>query len=191
MKKHDSTSQPENNPMPDYKTDKVFDPKFIWQLIIQALFIGIVVTLAQTYFQSKFQPTTALETLRVQTNLNSKKEVYFQAMELMNRHLAFTDFTVNGKLMDTTHRIRGTKYPSEYEINSCFSKLCVYCEDNDIVLAYWHFFVDKNRNNVGPIKRMREFVGLIRKDLGNGDITIDTTKDQYQYIVSHRDTSTR
>lgn len=103
----------------------IFTKEFIYQFIIQVIFSGLIIFYFQNYIQNISAPITAAEILKKENFLNSKRDTYFQALELLNRNLSNSEFITNGIVSDSTNRIRGGNYPSELEVNSCFSKLCI------------------------------------------------------------------
>lgn len=159
---------------------KIFTKEFTSQFIIQILFTGIIIFCFQTYINSVSTPMTAAETLKKENFLNSKRDTYFQALDLLNRNLSNTNFTMNGILSDTINRTRGGNYPTELEVNSCFSKLCIYSDDENIPIIFQKMFVSDSKSR--PILEMLTFVKLVRKDLGYGDTKIDSIGDRYKFI---------
>lgn len=164
---------------------KIFSAEFFGQLFLQVILIGILLFFLHNYYQNKWAPLTAAETLKKENFLNSKRDTYFQAIDILNRNLANSEFTVNGIISDTANRKRGGSYPTELEINSCFSKLCIYSDDENIPLTFYKLF-DTNDKNLRPILEMSTFINLLRKDLGYGDAIIDTTQDRYKFIQVRR-----
>lgn len=164
---------------------KILTPEFLGQMLIQVVFIGIILFFLHNYYQRKWTPLTAAETLKKENLLNSKRDIYFEAIDILNRNLANTDFTVHGRLSDTSNRRRGGAYPTELEVNSCFSKLCIYSDNEEIPLTFYKLF-DTNDRNARPILQMSIFINLLRKDLGYGDAIIDTVQDRYKFIQIHR-----
>lgn len=162
----------------------IFTSEFTGRLIIEVIALGIVVFLIQGYFNNKWQPITAAETLKRENFLNAKRDTYFEAINILNRNLAYTSFTVDGKLSDTTNRNIGGTYPSDIEINSCFSKLCIYSDNSEIPLLYQKMFLSDSSRR--PILQMVTFINLVRRDLGYGNAIIDTTGDRYKFIQTHR-----
>lgn len=162
----------------------IFTSEFTGRLIIESVALGIVVFLIQGYFNNKWQPITAAETLKRENFLNAKRDIYFEAINILNRNLAYTLFTVDGKLVDTTNRNIGSTYPSDTEINSCFSKLCIYSDNPEIPLIYQKMFLSGSSRR--PILQMVTFINLVRQDLGYGNAIIDTTGDRYKFIQTHR-----
>ena len=75
-------------------------------------------------------------------------------------------------------------YPNDIEINSCFSKLCIYSDNPKIPLSYQRLFL--NDTAIRPVFEMTTFINLVRQDLGYGDAIIDTTADRYKFIQTHR-----
>lgn len=164
---------------------KIFTSEFIGQLIIQIALSGVVLFFLHGYFQNKWIPLTAAETLKKENFLNAKRDVYFEAIDILNRNLANSEFTINGMLQDTTNRRRGGTYPTELEVNSCFSKLCIYSDNKQIPVVFQRLF-DSNDKNLKPILEMVTFINLVREDLGYGVAIIDTIQDRYKFIQVHR-----
>lgn len=159
--------------------------EIIKALIINVVLVGIFVFFFQKFIEHKIKPLTAEETLRKENFLNAKRDVFYEAIDILNRTFANSNFTLNGVPQDTTNRLRGCKYPSELEVNSCFSKLCIYSNDAQIPLKFYTILVPENKN-IRPVYEMSIFINLIRNDLGYGDIKIDLSKDQYRFISVHR-----
>ena len=160
---------------------KIFTPEFFGQLILQFIILGLFMS----FIQYKQAPLTAAETLKKENFLNAKRDTYFQSIDILNRVLANTDFTTDGVLADTSNRKRGGTYPTELEINSCFSKLCIYSDDKNIPLTFYKIF-DTNDKSLKPILEMSKFINLTRKDMSYGNSIIDTTNDRYKFISVHR-----
>lgn len=138
-----------------------------------------------SWVQYKQVPLTAAETLKRENFLNAKRDTYFEAITILNRDLAHTDFTVDGKLADTTNRNIGGTYPTDIEINSCFSKLCIYSDNPQIPLTYQKIF-NTSDPTIKPVLEMVTFINLVRQYLGYGDAIIDTIGDRYKFIQTHR-----
>lgn len=157
--------------------------------IIQVLFLGILIFAFHKYFEHKLEPLTAAETLKRQNFLNAKKEVYYEAIDLANREYAFMEFTdSSGKIMTNYSRDRGTKKPTEYEVNTCFSKLCIYSDDRNILKLYKKLFLYDPKGK--PIQVLEDFVNLLRKDLGYGEGIITPRTNEYEYIsIGIKDTT--
>jgi hypothetical protein len=149
------------------------------QIILQFIVLGILLFFIQMYYKNKWEPITAAEVLKRENYLNSKKEVYFEAISLLNRYFANIDFT-NSNIHKSVRK-RGMDYPSETEVNSCFSKLCIYSNDKNIPLTFQKIFLNKD-GKVFIIKEMSNIVSLIRADLSYDKIDLDSTKDEYLYI---------
>jgi hypothetical protein len=164
---------------------KIFTPEYIGQIIIQFLIIGIILFFVQNHFQNKWAPLTAAETLKKENFLNAKRDTYFEAINILNRNLANSQFIINGVVPDSSKRNIGGSYPTDVEINSCFSKLCIYSDNPQIPLTYQKLFYT-NDKNIRPILEMVNFINLVRRDLGYGDAIIDTIGDRYKFIQTHR-----
>jgi hypothetical protein len=165
--------------------NKEFVKEHIFWIFIEVIVIGIVIFLVQGYFNNRWQPLTAAETLRKENYLNAKRDTYFEAINILNRTLANTNFITQGKVSDTTNRNIGGTYPTDIEINSCFSKLCIYSDDKGIPETYLNLF-NTSDPNIKPILEMVTFINLLRQDMGYGKAIIDTTRDGYRFIQTHR-----
>ncbi|MBI5102236.1 MAG: hypothetical protein HZB33_10425 [Nitrospirae bacterium] len=165
--------------------NKIFTPKFIASILLQVVLLGGVVFFIQKYFENKWAPLTAEETLRRENFLNAKRDTYFQAIDILNRALANSEFTENGKPADLSHRNRGGKYPTELEVNSCFSKLCIYSSNKEILKTYRKLF-DTSDKQLKPILEMGNFINLLRKDLGYENVIVDPYQNEYQFIQIRR-----
>ncbi len=163
----------------------IFTPEFIGKFILEVIAIGIVVFLIQGYFNNKWQPVTAAETLKRENFLNAKRDTYYEAIDILNRTLANSPFTIDGKLVDTTNSNIGGTYPNDIEINSCFSKLCIYSDNSRIPTTYQRLF-NTSDPSIKPVLEMVTFINLVRQDLGYGEAIIDTTGDRYKFIQTHR-----
>jgi len=164
---------------------EVFSSEFFVRVIIEVLLLGVVVFFIQRYFENKWAPLTAAETLKKENFLNAKRDTYFEAISILNRALINDSFIENGKVSDNLNRNPGSEYPNDLEINSCFSKLCIYSDDKEVLDLYRKLFLARDSTS-RPILDMRNFIIHLRQDLGYGDIKIDPTKDEYQLIITHR-----
>lgn len=158
----------------------IFTREFSIRVIIEVILLGIVVFFVQNHFQNKWQPLTAAETLKKENFLNAKRDVYFQAIELANRAVGNSDLYEPGKNKIDRPRNIGSKYPTEIEVNSCFSKLCIYSDDKEIILLFKEIFLPINTTR--PIAVLEDLINLMRKDLGYGKGIISLETNEYQYI---------
>lgn len=156
--------------------------EFIAQLIINVLFLGVIIFAFQSFFVHKLKPLTASETLKRENFLNAKRDAYYEAIEIANREYAFIEFTDRtGKSAIPYERSRGTKKPTEFEVNTCFSKLCIYSDNLEIPILYKKLFIKEPDGR--PIQIIEDFVNLLREDLGYGNGIITPRTDEYQYIL--------
>lgn len=162
---------------------KVFTPEFWGQALIQFFFIGIVLFFLHSYYQNKWTPLTAAETLKKENLLNAKKDVYFEALLLINRSLSNTQFITNGVLSDTSHLDKGGKYPNVTEINVCISKLAILSNTKDIPLTFIRIFHDSLRQTNSE---RTKFINLVRKDIADLEPIFDPEKDILKFIVPHK-----
>lgn len=162
--------------------------EFWLKLIIEALIIGVLIFSFQRTFDYIVKPLTAKEILKQQNLLNEKKEVYVEAIKLINRHIAYLGlYAPDTKPVPVLDRNIGSKYPNENEVNSCFSKICIYSEDNQIPKLFNEIFDDKDPLT-HPMKEIEDFVNLLRLDLGYGKSKKNTDSYLYEYIqIKKRD----
>lgn len=163
------------------KSEPVFDKKFIWQLIIQGILLGVIVSLSQKYFESWLGPPTALETLRIENNLNTKVVVYQEAIQLLLKQVE--TLNISGDKSDTSFRNRGKIEFSEIELNYCYTRLCLYADDPNIPIYFLWILAPKGTpfQRITPAVAVYKFLSLIRKDLHNGDIKLDSASYKFLY----------
>jgi hypothetical protein len=163
----------------------IFTQEFASKLILEGVILGCIVFGGQLFFENKYKPITAAEILKKENFLNAKRDIYAQAIDILNRSLANSSFIIGGKTSDTINQNIGGSYPTDLEINSCFSKLCIYSDDPEIPLTYCKLFNIQN-TTIRPILEMSNFINLVRQDLGYGGPIIDTTGDRYKFIKTNR-----
>lgn len=169
------------------KTKQIWKQSVIMTLF-QSVFISFLVFLSQNYLLKLWAPETAAETLKSENYINSKKETYYEAINLVTRSFAmfkFDSIQVDPKFK----RIRGTTYPSEFEINSCLSKLHLYTDNKEIIDSYKRIINFTSGGKVDSLIHYQEiFLKNIKVELsGNKASTINN----YQYIMVNTDTSFR
>lgn len=164
------------------KSEKFFDKKFIWQLIIQGLFLGIIVSLSQKYFESWLGPPTALETLRIENNLNEKTEAYKDAMKLIIRKVQYLSFSQQ-VYIDTSFVNTKEMKQMEMDINFCYQKLCLYSDDPRIPEYFIGILVPEGTKfkHTNVFMSIQKFLGFIRNDLKNGNLKVDST--QFKFLL--------
>jgi hypothetical protein len=154
--------------------------------LVVTILVGIFLYSFQKSIDYKWAPLTAAETLKKENFLNSKRDTYFQAIDIINREFANSNFIEDSVSINQLYRNKGGEYPTELEVNTCYDKLCLYSDKKDIPLTYFNLFKgrDSLNNPIKPIYEMYKFISLIRKDLGYDDILLDYT--EFKYIVEHR-----
>lgn len=152
-------------------------------IIIDFVFIGILNIGLGSWINYKlskrlkdYEPLTAEKMLKRENYLNSKRELFFVLINLLNRNLAAAIWT--GPEAPKNRILEGSR-PTEVEINSCFSKLCLYVDDKKILKDFPYIFTD----DVSP-SRVGEYINLLRKDLGYGEGVI--TPDKYPYVFNSK-----
>ena len=157
---------------------KIFTSEFIAQIFLQFIILGLFMTCVQY----KLAPLTAAEILKQQNYISSKKDIYFEAINLVTRELSGYDFHV---LPDTTKnyaRIKGTTLPTEFEINSCLNKLYLFSNNETIINSFKKNFA----KGYNPIEQNIIMVKAIRLDLGGDG---NSMLNDYQYVQISRDTT--
>ena len=131
-------------------------------------------------------PQTAGETLKRENYISSKRDTYFEAINIVNR--IFADFRFDGIKSDSNYvRLKGTTYPTEYEINSCLSKLYLYTDNPEIIDSFKKICAVRNAAAGEIVKSNIQFLRSIKADLtGEGDSDVIET---YEYIMVNRDTT--
>jgi hypothetical protein len=162
----------------------MFDPEFWTRIIIDVILLGFISVGFGSWLNYKYgkklkelEPLKAEQILRKENYLNSKRDVFFELIGLINRRLASSKW--NGPQVPKNRTVENTK-PTEVEINSCFSKLNLYVDNKVILEKYPYLFSgDSNPVEVG------KFISLLRNDLGYGDSIINSEK--YSYIFNSKD----
>ena len=162
----------------------MFDNEFWIRIIIDVVLLGFISVGFGSWLNfrygkklKEYEPLTAEQILKKENYLNSKRDVFFELIGLLNRNLAST--TWDGPQVPK-NRIAEDSKPTEVEINSCFSKLNLYVDDKEILEKYRYFF----SGNSSPVD-IGNYVSLLRKDLGYGESVIDSEK--YLYIFNSKD----
>ena len=122
----------------------MFDTEFWIRIIIDVVLIGFISVGFGSWLNFKYgkklqelEPLTAEQILRKENYLNSKRDVFFELIGLVNRRFASSEW--NGPQVLKNRTVEHTK-PSEVEINSCFSKLNLYVDNKVILEKYPYLF---------------------------------------------------
>ena len=119
----------------------------------------------------QLKPLTAEETLRRENRLNSKRDIFFDAIDLINRSLEATHWSGPGV---PNRPVRGQR-PSEAEVNSCHAKLAIYSDDLTIPDAFIFCFEKTSAASLGC------FIQSLRKDLGYENPSFDPEHYKYHF----------
>src|SRR4051812_38369150 len=117
--------------------------EFLLTLIVQFIFSGILLFLVQQFIDRKFSSGK----LERQNFINAKKELYFQAIEIAYREMAFTGYinpADNQPINNTFRRIQGLNPPSEVELNLIYGKLFLFATNKAIPEAFFDLITHKN-----------------------------------------------
>jgi hypothetical protein len=154
--------------------------------LFNSVFITLLVFLSQNYLLKLWAPETAAETLKKENFITSKKETYYEAINLATRSFAMVTFD-SVKVDHKFTRIRGTTYPNEYEVNSCLSKLYLYTDNIDIIYPFKRILNFRTGDKVDTLIYYQEkFLKNIKIDLSGNK---STSIDNYQYIMVNIDTT--
>jgi len=157
---------------------EIFNTELVVRICIEIIIFGFVVFFIQSYFENKWKPLTAAETLRRENFLNAKRDVYFEAIELANRVIGQFGLRQPGEPKVKKVRNVGSEFPTEFEVNTCFAKLCIYSDNKEIIRSFKEII--KTPDESKPVAALETFVNLLRKDLGYGEAIIG--RDEYEYI---------
>lgn len=172
---------------------KILTKEFLVKTIFEVVILGGFVFVMKQYFENKYAPITAAETLKRENFLNAKRDAYFQAIEIANKVLANSDFdsidAFTGKKMASKFLHKHQKDLSEFEldINSVYSKLMIFTSDTSVLSSYFRIFVTPPNERHNPIIEMKKFINAIRKDLGNNENLPDEYKMLYIVMPSKAD----
>ena len=123
------------------------------------------------------KPLTAEEILKRENFLNSKRDVYFEALELVSRNLACSNWSLQNPNMVRTEDLI---YPTEVEVNTVLAKLTIFTNDPQIPRKFAELFPGGDRKVV--IKDIGNFVNILREDMGYGGSGISDEKYIYAFI---------
>jgi len=160
---------------------EIFNVELVLKILIEVIVVGFVVFFVQSYFQNKWKPLTAAETLKKENFLNAKRDVYFEAIELANRVIGQYELRQPGEPKIKMLRNIGAEFPTEFEVNTCFAKLCIYSDNKEIIRLFKEII--KTHDETKPVAALEDFVNLLRKDLGYGEGIIESYEYEYIQIV--------
>lgn len=167
-----------------FQISKETKDRILWDVII----FGIAIFISQEFFSKKIDSYFKIEGFKKESQIKEKIDVYYEALTIVNKNLVSDEW--HGKENPPPLKIRntGASQPTEIEINNCFSKLCLYTDNKEILSLYLDFF-DKKRSNDPPTTKLAKFTSEIRKDLGYNNSFLDPNKDEYKFIMMIRDSS--
>ncbi|MBL4701057.1 MAG: hypothetical protein JKX85_07350 [Phycisphaeraceae bacterium] len=119
----------------------------------------------------KLKPLTAEDILRRQNFLNSKRDAFFDEVDIVCKHLGSVPWNGPDIPMD---RVLSGDRPSESEVNTCQAKLAIYSDDPEILEKFQKCFGKASSVLVG------EFLNQLRKDLGYEALKVEP--GNYKYI---------
>lgn len=161
---------------------------WLLNLLLSGAFIGgfiwivkkFVIEKIKHYFDLRLEnlkPLTAEETLKRQNYLNSKRDVFFDAISIVSRHLEAVPWS--GPDIPKDRYIRDVR-PDEYEVNTCLAKLSLYSDDPKIPDEFLNCFGNATAVSLG------HFVNRLRMDLGYGELT--SNPEDYKYFIKREPT---
>lgn len=159
-------------------------PEWLQQLLTSAAVTGASIWVIQKYLLAKIKhdfdlklerikPLTAEDTLRRQNYLNSKRDAYFEATQILCRHMEAAEW--NGPDVPAD-RIVGDVKPTESEINGCLAKLALYSDDPQIAQEFMNCFLTVSPASLGI------FLNRLRMDLGYDKLP--TNPEEYGYVFA-------
>ena len=167
-------------------------PEWLQHVLTTATVTGASIFIIQKYLLArikhdfdlkleKIRPLTAEETLRRENFLNAKRDAFYEAISVVNQFLEAVPW--EGPDVPPDRPVRGER-PSEATVNVCLAKISMFCDDGDIPTAFLACF-----QNASPVS-LGEFVSLLRRDLGYGDLPFDS-KDYKRYFAREPEDLTR
>ena len=149
--------------------------------VINLVFTGIVVFFIQKYFEGRMAPVIAESVLKKQNFINSKKEAYSQAVDIVTRFFLTTGWNNNGKFLLPQNRNVGGAAPTEVEMNACMIKLYFYAPTDAIPKIFKKILLPmKDGDNF--IANVSSLLNAISVDLGNENANIKM--EEFEFIVT-------
>jgi len=140
---------------------------FLIDVLLKFVILGLLLFFFQKRIEHNIKPLTAAEILKKENYLNAKKDAYYEAIEIVNRIYATSDWSGPiAKEMEGLGRNAGTEYPSEIENNMVYNKLCLYADSKEVPNKFRDFF-DPTKTKHAPL--LCEFINILKKDLGYDD----------------------
>lgn len=165
--------------------NKLFTPT-VKKVLFESVFIALLVFLTQNYLQRLWAPETAARTLKKENYISSKRDSYFEAINIVDRAFSGFKFTDDSAASNII-RIKGTTYPTEYEVNSCLSKLYLYTNNQDIINSFKNIFLFKDGTAGNFVKYKIQMLKAIKSDLS--DERNSKIINTYEYIMVNTDTT--
>ena len=160
----------------------IFTPA-VKNVLFESVFIALLVFGLQNYLQKLWAPDIAGATLKKQNYISAKKDVYFEAINIVTKELSGYDFHMPKEPKNYVRNI-GATLPSEFEINSCLNRLYIYSNNEEIISSFKNIF----RKGYNPIEQNINLIKNIRQDLGSNNSLL---LDNYEYVSISRDTTVK
>ncbi len=148
---------------------------------INFIVTGLLVFRIQKYFEGRWAPIIAESVLKKQNFINSKKETYSQAIDIITRFFATTDWKINGKSIMPQNRNIGGTPPTELEMNACMIKLYFYSPNDSIPKSFKKILLPLKPNE-NLIAEVSKLFNAIAMDIGNDAANIKT--EEFEFIVT-------
>jgi hypothetical protein len=160
-------------------------PEWVQNLLSYGVLSTIAVFILKKYYISRvkfefdkqlenLKPLTAEETLRRENYLNSKRDAYYESIELLCKLLQSAE--CSGPDVPKDRKVIKIDI-SEHTINSCYAKLVLYSDNNQIPTVFRDSFSSCSPQMLG------KYINLVKKDLGYGNATI--VPEKYSYIFTN------
>ena len=156
-------------------------------VVVNILVNGTLFVLIAGWLNREMETKFAKARIETENFINAKKDVYFEAISIINRRMADFDYPDVYKIDPSAIkkvRNKGTLPPSEYELNTCYQKLIMLAGDTTIPAMFYKMATTNPKigDNYIPINDAMIFLNKVRKDLGaSGEI-----KSQFPYIISFK-----
>ena len=115
---------------------KILKNETFWIIISQI----VVLTLFAGYFNRNLDARFSKLKLQDEYFFNGKKEVYYEAIDIIDRNLAdleYDDIYKEHPELKNQKRNKGSIRPTELEINKCFHKLYLFAGDTTIPALFY------------------------------------------------------
>jgi len=132
-----------------------FRKELLWRILLDVLLVAVVAVMGFW-----LNPLQAESTLRRQNYLNSKRDAYYEAVDVMMRWMGAVDISPA-----PSWRVPQGTIPTERDVNLAKAKLVLFMDKEEVVAQFDSFFA----SSANTIRTFGQFVKLARMDMGYAD----------------------